>query len=393
LPLLAKEVVDWFVNYPKKDKIIEKGPTGASIVLDNGRQVDLRVQKPLAYGAMLQYFTGSKNHNIHLREMALKQGLSLSEYGITRSAPRERARIATSAKSGIKPAIYEFAREEEFYQALGTEWIPPELREDTGEIEASLVYKLPKLISLKDIKGDLHVHSNYPLEPSHDLGNNSFAEMISKAKKLGYSYIGFAEHSPSVNNHTSDQIYSILLKRKKIIEQLKLTSKVVRVINLLEVDILSNGNLSIEDKSLDLLDGAIASVHSSFNQSKGQMTERILKALGNRHVRILGHPTGRLIGKREAYEADWLKIFNYCKNHNIALEINAWPDRLDLPDTLVRQAISIGTKLVISTDAHADDQMELMTFGVSVARRGWTQKSDILNTLGYNEFYLWLINK
>ncbi len=372
-----EEVIEWFIKYPRKQKIIERGPSGASLLLGNGRQVDLRVQKPSAYGAMLQYFTGSKNHNIHLREVALKQGLSLSEYGMKKlQAP----------DSHIK----EYATEESFYETLGMDWIPPELREDTGEIEASLNHKLPKLVETKDIKGDLHVHSDFPIEPSHDLGSNSMEEMIKKAESLGYEYLGFSEHSPSINNHTQKQIYSILERRKNKIEELKLTSKIVRVINLLEVDILVDGNLSIEDNNLDLLDGAIASVHSSFEQSKEKMTGRILRALENSHVRILGHPTGRLLGKREGYEVDWPKIFALCQKRNIALEINAWPERLDLPDNLVREAVKMGLKMVISTDSHATEHLDLMPYGVSVARRGWAQKSDILNTLSYNEFYKWL---
>ncbi|MBI5465170.1 hypothetical protein HY946_01015, partial [Candidatus Gottesmanbacteria bacterium] len=360
-----EQVIKWFVNYPKKQKIVESGPTGATLLLQNGRQVDLRVQKPKAYGAMLQYFTGSKHHNIHLRELALEKKLSLSEYGIKRQMANGKWQMAN------------YAEEEKFYEALGLDWIPPELREDTGEIEASLRSAqgqsggLPMLVDLKDIKGDLHVHSNYPIEPSHDLGANSMEEIIKKAEKLDYEYIGFAEHSPSITNHTKQQIYEILARRKEKIEKLKLTSKIVRVINLLEVDILADGNLSIEDKSLNLLDGAIASVHSSFSQSKEKMTKRILHALANSHIRILGHPTGRMLGKREAYEADWEKIFTFCKNHHIALEINAWPDRLDLPDTLVRQAVKMGVKMVICSDSHATEQMNLITYGIAVARRGW----------------------
>lgn len=382
-----EQVVKWFVAYPKKQKVIESGPTGATLLLQNGRQVDLRVQKPTSYGAMLQYFTGSKHHNIHLRELALKKGYSLSEYGIKKINP---------PAGGQRSKIKEYSAEEEFYKALGLDWIPPELREDTGEIEAAVRQVrgepngLPKLVELEDIKGDLHIHSDYPLEPSHDLGVDSMEEIIKKAENLGYGYIGFTEHSPSIANHTKQQIYSILTHRREKIEKLKLTSKIVRVINLLEVDILADGNLSIEDKSLNLLDGAIASVHSSFNQPKEKMTQRILRALANPHVRILGHPTGRMLGKREAYEADWDKIFTFCKTHNKALEINAWPDRLDLPDTLVHQAVKMGVKMVVSTDAHAVEQMDLMRYGLAVARRGWAEKDDILNTLSYNKFIIWL---
>ena len=378
-----QEVIDWFIKYPRKQKLVEKGPTGASLLLHNGRQIDLRVQKPKAYGAMLQYFTGSKNHNVHLRELALKQGLSLSEYGIK--------------KLGKNHKINEYKDEESFYQAVGLPLIPPELREDTGEIEAALRQAqnepdgLPNLVELDDIKGDLHLHSDFPIEPSHDLGVSSMEEIIEKAESLGYEYLAFSEHAPSVSQHSKEQIFSILSRRRAIIEQLKLTSKIVRVINLLEVDILTDGNLSIEKRSLALLDGVIASVHSSFQQNKEQMTKRILRALENPQVKILGHPTGRLLGRREGYEVDWEEIFAFCQKHGKALEINAWPQRLDLPDLLVRQAIAKGVGLVISTDAHKVLEMDLMPYGVAVARRGWAEKNDILNTLDYNEFYRWLV--
>ncbi|MCL4382983.1 helix-hairpin-helix domain-containing protein, partial [Patescibacteria group bacterium] len=319
-----QEVIDWFIKYPRKQKLVEKGPTGASLLLHNGRQVDLRVQKPKAYGAMLQYFTGSKNHNVHLRELALKHGLSLSEYGIK--------------KLGKNHKINEYKDEESFYQAVGLPLIPPELRENTGEIEAALRQAqnkpdgLPNLVKLDDIKGDLHLHSDFPIEPSHDLGVSSMEEIIEKAESLGYEYLAFSEHAPSVSQHSKEQIFSILSRRRAIIEQLKLTTKIVRVINLLEVDILTDGNLSIEKRSLALLDGVIASVHSGFQQNKEQMTKRILRALENPQVKILGHPTGRLLGRREGYEVDWEEIFAFCQKHGKALEINAWPERLDLPD-------------------------------------------------------------
>lgn len=371
-----EQVIEWFTNYAKKQKIVESGPSGATLLLRNGRQVDLRVQRPASYGAMLQYFTGSKHHNIHLRELALKEGLSLSEYGIKKIKDR-------------KSKIEEYATEEEFYKAIGLKWIPPELREDTGEIEAALVNRLPRLVELKDIRGDLHVHSDYPLEPSHDLGADPMEEIVKKAENLGYEYVAFTEHNPSITNHTRDQILLIIKRRKEKIEQLKFTSA-IKLLNMLEVDILANGKLALGDEVLKELDGVIASVHSGFDQPKEKMTERILGALANFYVRILGHPTGRMLGRREAIEADWDKIFAFCKDYNKALEINAYPERLDLPDTLVRQAVKRGTKMVISTDAHSVSQMNLMVYGIAVARRGWVEKDDILNTSGYNKMYEWL---
>ena len=373
-----KEVLNYFVKYPSR-RVLEKGEATSSLILENGHQVDLMVQSPQSYGALLQHFTGSKNHNIHLREIALQKGMSLSEYGIK-----------------VEGKLQEYTTEEDFYHALGMDFIPPELREDTGEIEAALRQAwgkpggLPKLVELKDIKGDLHIHSDFNLEPSHDLGADSMEKMVKKAKSLNYQYLVFSEHNPSVTKHTENQILAIMKKRNDKIEQLNKSIKSVRIIKMLEVDILADGKLSMSNEILKDLDGAIASIHSSFNQPKGRMTSRVLGALQNPYVRIFGHPTGRLLGKRESYELDWEKIFEFCLKYQKALEINAWPDRLDLPDTLVREAVKRRIKMIISTDAHAVHEMDLMPYGVAVARRGWAEKNDILNTLEYNDLIRWL---
>ncbi|MCL5439060.1 MAG: PHP domain-containing protein [Patescibacteria group bacterium] len=371
-----KEIIKHFVSYPYKERILEQGEATASILLSSGRQVDLMTQTPESFGSLLQHFTGSKNHNVHLREFALKKNFSLSEHGIKRKA-----------KGGWKTE--EIATEEKFYNILGLKWIPPEIREDTGEIEASHRNKLPTLIELNDVKGDLHIHSNFPIEPSHDLGNNSMEEMIKKAVELRYDYIGFSEHNPSVSKHTDDQIRSILERRKEKIEQIKSSNKNIRVINLLEVDILSNGNLSISDNVLDSFDGILVSIHSAFNTNKQTMTKRILSGLSHPKAKILAHPTGRLLGNRFGYELDFEKIFDFCKTKNKALEINCWPTRLDLPDIIVREAVKNGVKMFINTDSHAAWQMDLMRYGVAVARRGWAEKKDILNTLSYDDLFRW----
>jgi len=360
------EVVSWFVAYPKKKKLIEKGPTGASILLKGGCQVDLRVQKPEAYGSMLQYFIGSKHHNIHLREFALKKGLSLSEHGI---------------KKGKK--LKEYATEEQFYHDLGLPWIPPEIREDTGEIEVAQKGELPNLVKTSDIKGDFHLHSNYPLEPSHDEGKNSMEEMAMKAIELGYEYIGFSEHNPSLSHHSEKQIIDLVKRKNGAVEQLKSSCNKITLLNGLEVDIRPNGQLAFPEKGFDLLDYVVASIHSSFKMNKKEMTRRVLAGLEHPKVKILGHPTGRKLGQREGYELNWEKVFAFCKKADIWLEINAWPDRLDLPDVLVREAVKNGVKMVINTDSHALSQMGLMPYGVSVARRGWAEKSDIINTLSW----------
>lgn len=368
-----KEVINHFIAYPYKERIIEKGETTASLLVSGGKQIDLMTMEKTSFGSLLQHFTGSKNHNVHLREYALQNGLSLSEYGINK-----------------KGKIEKYDTEEKFYKALGMEWIPPEIREDTGEIETSIKHNLPPLIELNDIKGDLHIHSNYPIEPSHDLGQNSMEEMLEKAIVLGYEYLGFSEHNPSISKHTQKKIYDILGKRHEAIEKLRLKYKNIKIINLMETDILTGGELALSEKALNLLDATLVSIHSSFNMNKNDMTKRVLSGLSHPKAKILCHPTGRLLNSRPGYELDFEKIFDFCKKNNKALEINGWPTRLDLPDTLVREAVKNGVKMVINTDSHQVSQMDLMRYGVSVGRRGWAQKSDILNALPYNMFIKWI---
>lgn len=373
-----EKALEYFVAYPYKDRVIEKGPNTASILTSGGHQVDLMTQPKASYGSLLQHFTGSKHHNVHLREIALKKGLSLSERGIKKAgAPGEEGRVG-------------YDTEEKFYAALGMQWVPPEMREDTGEIELALQHKLPKLVELSDIKGDLHIHSSYPIDPSHDLGKDTMEDMLKRAHALGYTYLGFSEHNPSIGNHTKQQIYDILKKRQEKIEQIKSSIKNVRIINLLEVDILVSGELAIDDKCFDYLDGAIVSIHSSLGMEKDPMTKRVLKGLSHPKAKILAHPTGRMINQRPGYTLDFEKVFAFCKEHHKAMEINSWPERTDLPYGLIRQAIESGVKLVIDTDSHATVHMDLMKYGVWNARRGWAKKSDILNTLEYNEFKDWL---
>lgn len=373
----SQAVVKHFVSYPYKARIIEQGPSTASILTTSGKQIDLMVQPLKSFGSLLQHFTGSKNHNVHLREYALKKGLSLSERGIKQLSDKENK-------------IKQYQTEEEFYNAIGMNWIPPEIREDTGEIELAIKHKLPTLIELSDIKGDLHIHSNFPIQPSHDLGHSGILEMAEYAKKLNYEYIGFSEHNPSISKHTSSQAYSIIAKRNSLIEQIKSNNKSPRIIKLLEIDILTNGKLAIDDKSLGLLDGAIVSIHSSFGMNKSEMTKRATYGLSHPKAKILAHPTGRMLNERPGYDLDFEKIFEFCKKNNKALEINSWATRLDLPDNIIRLAVNNGVKLIINTDSHDLWQMDLMRYGVAMARRGWAKKDDILNALGYNDFIKWL---
>ncbi len=381
-------VIKQFLAYPYQ-KLIERGPTGASLLLHNGRQVDVRVQKPEEYGAMLQYFTGSKNHNIALREFALIQGKSLNEYGITES----------KRVKGKRKKFITCDTEEKFYKEIGLAWIAPELREDKGEIEAALRQAqgkpngLPVLVTLADIKGDLHIHTNYNLSSSHDIGAHPLKKHLDKAKELGYEYIGISDHNPSTTNHTEKQIVEIMKRRKEYYEHtFSSWNKSVRLFNMCEVDISVDGSVALPKAAFEHVDAVIVSIHSSFNQSKVDMTKRAVRALtAHPKVRIFGHPTGRLLGKREGVELDWKEIFAVCKERDIALEINANPSRLDLPDTIVFDARKEGLRFTINTDAHAVDQMDLMQYGVSVARRGWCEKRDIVNTMEYTQFRKWLI--
>lgn len=401
-------VLDWFLKYPKKSAIIEKGPRGATIQLESGSKIDLRVQKPQSFGSMLQYFTGSKQHNIRLRELALKKGLSLNEYGI-KLLNKSVKRLATSEQNFNKEnKIYEYAQEENLYNALGLNWIAPELREDRGEIEAAhrryaVAGKpsvnaqdkssgLPNLVDLNDIKGDLHVHSNYNIEPSHDLGASSVEELLKRASELGYEYLGISDHNPSTGNHTPGRIISIMKARKSNFAHFLSSIKSVRthLFTMMEIDILKDGKLAIPEEAFEYLDAGIVSIHSGFNMNKENMTKRILQGLSHPKAKIFAHPSGRLLGKRVGYDVNWDELFKYCGSNNKALEINSFPERLDLADDLVREAIKKSVRLVINTDSHDKSHMSLMKYGVYVARRGWAQKDDILNCLSYNSMSKWL---
>jgi len=373
-----KAVINHFVKFPNLERVIEKGPTTASILALGGKQIDLMTQPVKSFGSLLQHFTGSKNHNVHLREYALKNGMSLSEKGIKKNI-------------NGKEKLLKFDTEESFYSELSMDWIPPEIREDTGEIELALKHSLPKLIELSDIKGDFHLHSSFPIEPSHDLGKNTIEEMISKAKSLHYEYIAFSEHNPSISKHTSSQIYDLILKRNEEIYRIEDLYK-IKIVKMLEVDILPNGNLAIDDKALDKLDAIIVSIHSVFSMDQRQMTKRVISGLSHPKAKILAHPTGRLLNKRNGYELIWDELFDYVKKNKKILEINSWPYRLDLPDTLIRKAKELGIKFAINTDSHASDQMDLMRYGVAMARRGWAEKNDIINAMSYNEMTKYLLN-
>ncbi len=343
-----QKALEHFTKYKRATRIIESGEKSASIIVSGGREVDLMVSPPESYGALLQHFTGSKFHNIKLREMAMKRGFTLSEKA-------------------------EFETEESLYKFFGLQYIPPELREGTDE----LTTKIPKLVELSDIKGDLQMHSSFDIEPSHDLGVSDIEVLSAKGQGLGYEYIGITDHNPSVSGHTEKQIIELIKKRTEVIHSKK---RAIHVFNGLEIDIQTDGKRALPDEALELLDYACVSIHSSFHGNKQDQTNRILKALDHPKVKFLAHPTGRLLQQREGIEIDWDLLFDFCVKKDKWLEIDGWPNRLDLPDAQVREAIRYGVKIVVDTDSHSAEHLRFMKYGVSVARRGWATKADIINT-------------
>jgi len=364
-----EEVIERFVSYPDKVRVINSGEKSASLLLPGSIRVDLKLESPKTYGALLQHFTGSKHHNVALREYSLKKGMSLSEHGIK-----------------IKGKLTPIKDEEEFYKKLGMGWIPPEIREGAGEIEAALKGNLPKLVELKDVKGDLQMHSDYDIETSHDVGASSMEELLEKAKELGYEYIAFTEHNPSQRGHSHSQINDILKKKREKITRVNDREKKIRAFNSLEIDMLPDGGLPVDDEGLAILDFALVSIHSSFKKDREEMTKRVLSALDHPKVKIFAHPTARLLEKRDGVELNWEKIFDFCLKNNKWIEINADPHRLDLPDFLIRDAVKYGVKLTLGTDSHHKEGMDNMRYGIAMARRGWARRENIINTLSLQEF-------
>jgi len=356
------KIIEEFTHLPVVTEVLAAGKTKGSVITHGGTQVDLRVVPGESFGAALQYFTGSKAHNVRLREIAKSQGLKINEYGVFRGEKR----IGGST-------------EEEVYRILGLPWIPPELREDRGEIEAAMKGNLPSLVELADIKGDLHVHSNW------SDGSATLEELAEQAKGLGYEYLLIADHSFAVRIAGGLSPEELLRQ----IEEIKKVNHKLKGITLLagtEVDIRSDRSLDFPDEVLEKLDVVVAAVHSGFKQDVHTMTKRILGALENPHVDILAHPTGRLIGGREPYAVDINEILSRSAATGTALEINAYYERLDLSDLNCREAKKRGAKMIISTDAHQPHQLGWMRLGVAVARRGWLEKGDVLNTLPLERF-------
>ncbi len=357
-----KRVMDKFIHLRDAKEILLKGPTKSSIITNEGIQVDLRVVGKDSFGAALSYFTGSKTHNIRLRDMAVKRGLKINEYGIFD--------VKTEKKLGGRD-------ETDIYRILGLPFIAPELREDKGEIECAIRNKLPRLIELKDIRGDLHVHSNYS-DGSHDL-----QQLITIAKKKGYEYIAVTDHSKGLAVAGGMSIEKIL-QQNNMVKALNKKTKGLKILSGVEVDIRSDSTLDYPDDILAKLDIVIASIHSGFRQSSEQLTKRLISAMKNPYVSIIAHPTGRIIGERDAYEIDMDEVLKTAKDTGTAMEINAYPFRLDLNDIYSNKAKEMGVSLAINTDAHIAYQFDFMAYGVGIARRGWLEREDILNSLSYH---------
>ncbi len=359
IPTDPGKVMEALIGLPIAQEILARGETKSSIMTPQGIQVDVRVVEPEAFGAALAYFTGSKTHNVRLRDMAKRKGLKISEYGVYEEQTGKR--IA--------------GREEaELYAILGLPFIPPELREDAGEIEAALKGELPDLVTVEDIQGDLHIHSRW------SDGAHAIAEVAEAARKRGYHYIAITDHSKALGIARGLSAED-LEKQLEEIRRLNRQLKGFRILTGIEVDILADGNLDLPDHVLAKLDVVVASIHSAFRQDRETMTKRIVRALSNRYVRVLGHPTGRLLGEREPFEFDFDQVLYAARQNGAALEVNATPSRLDLNDAHARRAKEAGVPLVINTDTHTIANFDHITLGVATARRGWIEKTDVLNTL------------
>ncbi len=357
-----KKIMETFVNMENIERVESRGKTRSTVILKGGVHVDLRVVPDDSYGAAMQYFTGSKDHNIELRNLALSKGYTLSEYGLF------------DKDSGKK---IEGKSEEGIYKKLGLQYIPPELRESRKEIDAASKNELPELVEMSDIKGDLHIHTNLTD------GIDSLEDMVKTSEDVGYKYIAITDHSQSQRTASGMKINEIKDQWKEI-DSIK-DQYDIKIFKGSEVDILKDGSLDYPDDVLQELDVVIGSVHSGFKSGKKEMTERINTALENEYLDIIGHPSGRMIGKRTAYEVDFDSIFETAASNGKVLEINAHPDRLDLNDGLILQAKDFEVKFCINTDSHSRSHLDFMRFGVGQARRGWLQKDDVINTYSYKK--------
>ncbi len=360
------EVVEQLTSLGFVKEVLKKTENSIQVVTEHGVKTDFLVVEFSCYGSALQNFTGSHSHNVKIREIAATKGFETDSIGIRN-------------KTGY------FSSEEKIYESIGLDYIPPEMREDIGEIEAASSGELPRLLETGDLRGDLHVHSTW------SDGASTIRQMVDKAASLGYEYVAITDHSPSsrIANGLSTRK---LWQKKEEVEKINAEGREIRVLMGSEVDILPDGSLDYPDEILRELDFVVASVHSSFSMKEDEMTERICGALKNPNVDALGHPTGRLIGHREPYQVNMDAVIETAKSYGKALEINSSYRRLDLKDAHARKAVSKGVKIIVSTDSHRIQHMERIIFGVGTARRGWVKKTDVVNTYSLDELLKWLAN-
>jgi DNA polymerase (family X) len=352
-------VIDRVIAVPGLTDVLAKGENKVSFKIRSGMQVDVRILPPESFGAAMQYFTGSKSHNVTLRQRALKMGMTLNEYGLARLDDEKHVAGST---------------EEEIYAKLGLDYIPPEMRENCGEIDLAAEHKLPELLKQEDIRGELHMHT---VETD---GKNTIEEMAAAAREIGYEYIAITDHSKNLAfaNGLDDKRAEEHIKRiRKANEEVE----GIRILAGIEVDILADGELDLSDSVLEQMDVVVASIHSAFNQEPAKMTDRLLTAMSNKNAMVIGHPTGRLLLRRDAYQLDMDKILHFAAQNKVTMEHNAYPDRLDLNDRHLRMARERGVKIVINTDAHHTSHFEKLKYGILQARRAWLTKADVLNTL------------
>ena len=352
--------MEMFVKMESVDKVLARGITKSSVRLNSGIQVDLRIVEEKSFGSALQYFTGSKEHNIELRKIAIKKGYKLNEYGLF--------------KGGKQIAGED---EESVYNSLGLQWIPPELRENRGEIEAAMNGNLPRIVEYNDVKGDLHTHTKW------SDGANTIEEIIKEAINLGYEFVAITDHAGNLKI-AGGMDEEEIKKQAKEIEKLR-EKYSIHILHGVEANITKEGKIDVSNSILKDLDIVIASVHSAFRMDEKEMTTRVINAMGNEYVDVIGHPTGRVIMKREPIKLDMEKVLDAAKENNVFMEINAYPERLDLNDVNVKLAVERGVKISIGTDAHTIGHMKYLELGTAVARRGWAKKEDVINTYDIRE--------
>lgn len=363
-------VIAAFVAEPNVARVTGQGTVKAGVEYHNGMRAQIWVHQPERFGTALQYATGSKEHNVRLREMALDKDLSLSDHSFERED-----------KSEILCAT-----EAEVYKILGMPWIPPEIREDSGEIQAALKNELPKLIEVKNIRAELHCHTTW------SDGQTSIEEMAKAAKKRGYKTLAITDHSPSIGLVNGLSIERLRVQRKEIEKLRKKMGDTLLILHGVEVEIKADGSLDYDDEILEWLDIVVASLHVSIRQPRAQVTDRLLAAMNNPHVDIIGHPSNRMLPDREGADLDWDAVLKAAAETGTALEINANPRRLDLDDVQARRAINMGIKIAINTDAHHPDHMDFIPFGVATARRGWVTADDAINAWTPKQIKAWLKN-